>query len=196
MYLDAEKAFNSISHNGLKKMLLDSKIPISIVRWLSSYLDNRTGCIKINSNLSREFLLRASVPQGSLLAPLLYIFYIKDMPTKILSSLVSSFNADDTSYAASDTLHKSSKLFLANQLQRILTDLEDFFSKWRVGLNSEKTWCLNFFQDSKNKNTPRLWLKGELLKYKTECKFLGFHFDQKLTFKTHIETLVSRCKKG
>ena len=117
------------------------------------------------------------------------------MPTKVLSSLISSFYADDSSYAASDTLHKSSKLFVANQLQPLLTDLEHFCYKWRVGLNSDKTWCLNFFQNSKNKNTPRLWLKGELLNYRTECQFLGIHFDQKLTFKTHIEKLVSRCKK-
>ena len=117
------------------------------------------------------------------------------MPTKVLTSMISSFYADDTSYAASDTLHKSSKLFVANQLQPILTDLEEFCSKWRVGLNSEKTWCLNFFQNTKNNNTPRLWLKGELVKYKTEVKFLGVTFDQKLSYRKHIENLVSRCKK-
>ena len=117
------------------------------------------------------------------------------MPTKVLNSLISSFYADDASYAASDSLHKRSKLFVANQLQPILNDLEAFCCKWRVGLNSNKTWCLNFFQDSKNDNTPRLWLKGELLKYKKECKFLGITFDPKLNYKNHIENLVSRCRK-
>ena len=156
-------------------------------------MDERTGGIRVN--ISIVFILTAGVPQGSLLAPLLYIFYIRDMPTKVLNSLISSFYADDTSYAASDTLHKSSKLFAANQLQPILTELEAFCSKWRVGLNSSKTWCLNFFHNSKNDNSPRLWLKGELLQYKKECKFLGITFDAKLNYKTHIENLVSRCRK-
>ena len=143
----------------------------------------------------KEFFLQAGVPQGSLLAPLLYIFYIRNMPTKILDSLISSFYADDTSYAASDTLHKSRSTFVADDLQPILTELESFCAKWRVGLNSEKTWCLNFYQNSKNNNSPRLWLKGELLKYKKECKYLGVTFDEKLTFKAHILNVVSRCKK-
>ena len=77
----------------------------------------------------------------------------------------------------------------------ILSKLEEFCSKWRIGINSEKTWALNFFKDSKNDNTPRLWLKNELIKYKTEFKFLGITFDEKLSFKSHIENIVSRCKK-
>ena len=48
---------------------------------------------------------------------------------------------------------------------------------------------------STNNNTPRLWLRGELLQYKKTLKFLGITFDQKLTFKDHIEDIVSRCRK-
>ena len=84
---------------------------------------------------------------------------------------------------------------MADLLQPILIELENFCSKWRIGINAEKTWCLNFFNDTKNDNTPRLWLKGELLRYKKECKFLGITFDQQLNFKAHITNIVSRCKK-
>ena len=52
-----------------------------------------------------------------------------------------------------------------------------------------------FHSDSTNKNYPRLWLKGEPLKYKKVCKFLGIHFDEKMTFENHIEDIVSRAKK-
>ena len=38
-------------------------------------------------------------------------------------------------------------------------------------------------------------LKNELIKYKKEFKFLGITFDEKLTFKAHIENIVTRCKK-
>ena len=46
-----------------------------------------------------------------------------------------------------------------------------------------------------NDNTPRLWLRDELVKYKKELKFLGITFDQQLTFKAHIEDIVVRCRK-
>ena len=55
IFVDAEKAFDSLWHCGLKKMLLDAKIPVNIVRWLSSFLDGRIGCIKVNSTLSKVF---------------------------------------------------------------------------------------------------------------------------------------------
>ena len=93
------------------------------------------------------------------------------------------------------SLHKRSKTFVADHLQPLLTELEEFCTKWRIGINSDKSLCLNFYQHSKNNNSPRLWLKGELLQYKKECKFLGVIFDEKMTFKAHIENIVSRCKK-
>ena len=64
-----------------------------------------------------------------------------------------------------------------------------------MGINPDKTVCLNFFIHSKNDNSPRLWLKGNLVKYEKQCKFLGITFDQKLSFKAHIENIVSRCHK-
>ena len=36
---------------------------------------------------------------------------------------------------------------------------------------------------------------GNLVKYEKQCKFLGIIFDQKLSFKAHIENIVSRCHK-
>ena len=84
---------------------------------------------------------------------------------------------------------------MADHLQPLHTELEEFCAKWRIGINSDKSLCLNFYQNSKNNNSPRLWVKGELLQYKKECKFLGVIFDEKMTFKAHIENIVSRCKK-
>ena len=84
IFIDAEKAFDTVWLDGLRKMLHDSKMPDKIVRWISSFLKNRTGAIKVNNVISRIFPLEAGVPQGSILAPLLYIFFIKDMPTSCL----------------------------------------------------------------------------------------------------------------
>ena len=62
-------------------------------------------------------------------------------------------------------------------------------------LNPGKTWYQNFFINSANDNTPRLWLGGELLKYKKTSKFLGITFDQTLSFSDHINDIVTRAKR-
>ena len=135
------------------------------------------------------------VPQGSILAPLLYIFFIRHLPTEVSNEIFTSFYADDTTYAASDTPHARRKNFVSGHLQKILTNLEEFCSLWRIKLNAEKTWCVNFHKNSKNKNYPRLYLKGDLLKYKKSCKFLGITFDENMTLENHIEDIVTRANK-
>ena len=145
--------------------------------------------------MSKQFPILAGVPQGSILAPLFYIYFIRNIPTPITQEILSSFYADDVCYAASDTEHKKRKNFVSGYLQPILTDLESFCKKWRIKLNPDKTHCMNFFINKSNDNTPRLWLKGELLKYQKEFKFLGYTFDQELSHKAHINDIVQRSKK-
>ena len=72
--------------------------------------------------------------------------------------------------------------------------MEKFCSTWKIKLNPNKTWCQNFFINKENDNTPRLWLKGELLEYRKTSKFLGVTFDSLLTFGKHVNDIVTRAK--
>ena len=54
---------------------------------------------------------------------------------------------------------------------------------------------LNFNINTPNNNTPRLWLRGELIKYKKSFKFLGITFDSQMNFHDHINDIVTRAKK-
>ena len=62
IFIDAEKAFDTVWHDGLRKLLHEAKIPIPVIRLLSSFLTNRKGCVKVNENFSREVTLTAGVP--------------------------------------------------------------------------------------------------------------------------------------
>ena len=78
------------------------------------------------------------------------------MPSELSEEIMSSFYADDTSYTASDTTHKSRTVFAGTHLQRILIELEFFCTKWRIKLNPDKTCCVNYHINKSNDNTPRL----------------------------------------
>jgi hypothetical protein len=173
--------------------LIDAKFPEAVIRWISSYLRNRTGKISINNVLSRAFPLLAGVPQGSSLAPLLYIFFTRLMPTQVHRQILNSFYADDTCFAVSDS--KVTKLTVQDLLQPILTKLEAFCSDWRMGINPTKTWCLNFYNKNGNNNSPRLWLMGELVNYHKMGKFLGVTLDSPMTFEPHVCDISARCRK-
>ena len=140
-------------------------------------------------------ILSTGVPQGSLISPIIYIYFTRNLPTKSTHEIISSFYADDTAYATSDTPHAKRQTFAGEKLQNILNELENFCSKWRIGINAAKTKLLLFQIQRKQNTTPALWLRKEQLKYSEDAKFLGITFDSKLTFEKHINDIVARCRK-
>ena len=70
--LDVQKAFDSVNHNMLcQKINLVGIDP----EWFRSYLSNRTQVVSANGVVSSELVIKAGVPQGSLLGPWCYVIY-------------------------------------------------------------------------------------------------------------------------
>ena len=63
--------------------------------WFLSYLKNRKQCCKVNGRVSNLGDIKYGVPQGSCLAPLLFLIYINDLPQSLKFSKVNMY-ADDT----------------------------------------------------------------------------------------------------
>ena len=66
-----------------------------LLKWFSSYLDGRKQCVVLQGVESKWNCIKAGVPQGSILGPLLFLIFINDIVTEIGSSI--RLFADDTS---------------------------------------------------------------------------------------------------
>ena len=139
-FLDVEKAFDNVWHNGLGYKIFQLNLPTKMTRWLSDFSVGRVIQVNVNGFLCNQINPRAGVPQGSVLRPLLFLIYFKDLPTPHHKQNSLSQFADDTAQMAfSLNIRYAAKL-----LQQDLLNLAMWCAKWRMKLNPEKTNVIIF----------------------------------------------------
>ena len=87
--LDLSKAFDSISHSWLLKKLpaFGIKENLKSFNFFTDYLSGRRQKAKLNGILSSSLAIKAGVPQGSILGPLLFIMFVNDQPNHFREQL-------------------------------------------------------------------------------------------------------------
>ena len=94
VFLDASKAFDRVHHGTLLSIIANAGAKQSALGWFQSYLTGRTICTRVLDALSPAGTVTSGVPQGSVLEPLLFLLYFKDIPASIDAQ--SALFADDT----------------------------------------------------------------------------------------------------
>ena len=82
-YLDFSKAFDKVPHQRLLKKLEAYGISHQILKFISAFLKNRKMYVLVTGCKSKKNVVKSGVPQGSVLAQLLFAIYINDLPDGI-----------------------------------------------------------------------------------------------------------------
>jgi hypothetical protein len=127
------------------------------------------------------------VPDGSVLGPSLFLYYINDIPT-VLDSTIRLFADDTIAYLViklnSDVL----------TLQRDLDKLAQWKQLWKMAFHPDK--C-NVLTISRN-NTPvkfNYCLHGHVLESVDKAKYLGVAISEDLKWESHINNICGKANK-
>jgi hypothetical protein len=94
--LDFTKAYNKVWQADLLATMLRKGVPIRYVRRIQGFLSNRQARVCLNRAYSRSWMMGKGVPQGSVLAPLLFLFDIDDLQDHLPEGMHSSLFVDDS----------------------------------------------------------------------------------------------------
>ena len=86
-YIDFTKAFDKVSHRKLYHKLSCYGVNGNLLRWIKDYLTDRSQCVLLEDISSKSHHVLSGVPQGSVLAPLLFLIYINDITKSITSTI-------------------------------------------------------------------------------------------------------------
>ena len=121
--------------------------------WFKSYLLGRTHSVKVGSTLSHPAVLHYSIPQGSVLGPILFSLYTNPFGSIIHShsSINYHFYANDTQLYT--TLSPENFSHSIQKLNNCLNNIQNFMFANKLKLNPDKT---DFILKGSRKNCNQL----------------------------------------
>ena len=121
VFIDFKKAFDSVCHNKLLIKLAAYGINGNLLGWINSFLSGRKQRVLVNNCYSEWSNVISSVPQGSVLGPILFLLYINDIVDIVHGCKIKLFADDIKVFWVHDIKSKS-----INVLQICLDKISDW----------------------------------------------------------------------
>lgn len=150
IFLDLSKAFDRVSHPKLILKLTRILGNGPMTKWIESYLTDRYQFVQYGAHVSETVPVLSGVPQGSVLAPMLFLLFINDV-ADVSDVKIRLFADDCILYQRIDT-HQD-QLKLSNSLQKV----ETWCREWQMEINIEKTVAMSITKKKRRQVTRMRW---------------------------------------
>ena len=197
IYLDYVKAFDKVDHALLVEKLQRYGVHPKVVKWIESFLSDRTQQVVIDGHLSLAAIIISGVPQGTVLGPILFLIFINDISHCIKDSTIRCF-ADDTRISRAITCEID-----VEALQEDLDAVVEWSTKNNMTLHEDK---FEYMCHSSRKTNPlrSLPFVSQFYQYKTstdilspvdKLKDLGVLVSHDLSWSTHIRSVCEKARR-
>ena len=193
---DVKGAYNNVATEPLLQRLRQRRIPEPIVRWVHDFCTNRKACVMVNGFTSDvEELPQAGLPQGSPLAPILFLFFNANLVQhKIREGGSMAFVDDYTAWVVGESAERNTR-----RIQReVLPQLEKWERESGAAFESSKTAFIHFTRGhsmQRDSDMP-LQFKLDRIDPSQSVKILGVIMDQGLRYREHVAGKADKAVKA
>ena len=146
-FVDFKKAFDSIWHQGLLYKLLSSNINGNFYNLIKDLYSKSNCSIKLDQHKTKSFKYLRGVRQGCTLSPLLFNFYLNDLPFLLDNTSHSDPLVLPNGVKLNSLLYADDLILLSRSqqgLQNCLNKLQSFCDDWKMTVNLKKTKTMIF----------------------------------------------------
>ena len=187
VFFDISKAFDKVWHRGLIFKLESAGINGNLLRWFQDYLSNRYQKVIIPGGSSDLCAVKAGVPQGSILGPLLFLVYINDIVNDIESDI--NLFADDTSLIKI----VENPSVTSEVLQSDINKIQIWAEKWLVQFNPSKSESLIISRKRNKPAHPILSMSNVKIPSLDNHKHLGIYLSNNGTWDLHLRSIIEKA---
>ena len=163
-------------------MIINSKLNTTIKKWLACYLRGREQRNSYEGVLSKSTVLKTGVPQGSVLSPILFAWYLQDIPQPPAGVEI-IISADDLTILCQNTNISTAALMINNYLETLAPYLKFkqlYFSTTKCAAMLFRTWNAEW------KTELNIGMEGAKIPTERNIMLLGVH---SITFGEHAKIL-------
>ena len=190
LYLDYCKAFDTVPHSRLLNQISTFGIQGEALQLIKAFLSNRQQKVVANGCSSEWKPVKSGVPQGSVLGPVLFSWFVNDIPALLDNSV--TMYADDTKLHAALTQPDTPQ-----RLQQDLQKLEEWAKNMQMKFHPAK--CKVMHLGNNNPDYPYTMTKEDGTIHTLEEaiieKDLGVHVNYSLTFTYHCKQKIAAATK-
>ncbi|EYC03671.1 hypothetical protein Y032_0092g2553 [Ancylostoma ceylanicum] len=190
LYFDLSKAFDRLNVSKLVLKLYDIGIQGFMLKWIISYLTNRTFAVRFGSATSLAQTATSGVPQGGVLSPLLFMLYTRELPSLLAvdSRIQVAAYADDIKVYGSYSEKDRSEV--TNALQISLENILSWAASNDINVNLSKSSCITISNKLLDISTSVLYSHSDAsLPRPAILRDLGVLLNSKLSPRDHVDAL-------
>jgi hypothetical protein len=190
-FLDFSKAFDSVPHELLIHKLTSLGFNNNLLKWFQNYLSGRTQQVTVNGTSSKVVKVISGVPQGSILGPLLFLYYVNDLFKCIGDNDHNLFMyADDAKLVTI-----VNDIECSQSMQDVLNLMNAWSIKWGLRFNPTKCKVMNIARKGSDVIKYDYKINDVSIENVDSFMDLGLKVQHNLQWNLHIEESIKKANK-